>query len=119
MRTPQCPDEVTCVTKLSKEDGRVDWTLPARVIRNRLRGFTPWPGCYTYLNGKLLKIGEARVEEGTGQPGQVLGCDKDGPLIATGDKTLRLLRVQPEGKAMMTGAAYLCGHALKIGDVLT
>jgi methionyl-tRNA formyltransferase len=117
-RTPQDEHAVTYVSKLTKEDGRVDWAWPARVIRNRLRGFTPWPGCYTYLNGAMLKIGEARVEEAAGAPGEVLACDKEGPLIATGDQALRLLRVQPEGKAMMTGAAYLCGHALKEGERL-
>ena len=49
------------------EDGRLDWTQPARVLWNRVRAFTPWPGAYTQIPGKdkpvLLKVWEARPEE--------------------------------------------------------
>ncbi len=113
--------QATVVHKLTKEDGRMDWSLPAQVLRNRIRGFSPWPGCFCALpDGSMLKIWQARVEPATssGQPGTVLSCDAEGPLVGTGSDALRLLEVQPEGKKRMTGNAYLCGHGLKPGDSL-
>ncbi len=119
-RKPQAEDEATVVYKLEKEAGRIDWTWPATVIRNRIRGFTPWPGCFTTWNGRLLKVLKADVlsESTTVSPGTVIRCDDKGPVIATGQGSLRLLSVQPEGKKVMSGAAFLCGHPLAQGAVL-
>ncbi len=121
-RTPQDPDQATYVNKLEKDDGRIDWSLPAVTIRNRIRGFTPWPGCFTHADGVLLKIRRADVEPMSGsagaRPGSIIQCDREGPVVATGVGALRLLEVQPEGKNVMTGAAYLCGHALGPGATL-
>lgn len=119
-RTPQNEEQATLVHKLEKEDGRIDWRLPAETIRNRIRGFTPWPGCFTTCHGRLLKIKEAQVlpERVTATPGTVLHCDAEGPVIATSQDGLRLTQVQPEGKKEMTGTAYLCGRTLNVGDVL-
>lgn len=121
-RTPQNPDQVTYVHKLEKDDGRIDWSLPAAVIRNRIRGFTPWPGCFTHANGVLLKIRRADVESisnaGETRPGAIIRCDREGPVVATGAGALRLVEVQPEGKNVMSGTAYLCGHALSPGATL-
>lgn len=119
--TPQDDSQATFARKLSKEDGLVDWTLPAETIRNRLRGFSPWPGAYTFLPGAVpLKIHEARVEAGPAgaAPGAVLDAAGAGPLIATGRDALRLVAVQPAGKKPMSGAAFLCGHRLRAGDRL-
>ena len=117
---PQDEAQVTFARKLEKEDGRVDWSLPAETIRNRLRGFAPWPGAYTFLpGGMLLKIHEARPEAGAAPgaaPGTILEAAGEGPLVATGDGALRLTRVQPAGKKAMAGAAFLCGHRLRAGE---
>ena len=116
---PQDETQVTLARKLTKADGRVDWTLPAATIRNRLRGFMPWPGAFTELpGGLLLKLHGARVEPWTGgdvPPGTVLAAAGEGPLVATGRDALRLTQVQPAGKKSMTGAAFLCGYALPPG----
>jgi methionyl-tRNA formyltransferase len=72
---PQDEAQVTFARKLAKEDGRVDWSLPAEAIRNQLRGFAPWPGAYAFLpGGELLKIHEVKVETGAAGalPGTVL-----------------------------------------------
>ena len=58
----------------------------------------------------------SRVEDRTGQPGIVLESAGEGPLVACGDKALRLLEVQPEAKKTMSGAAYLCGHKIQRGE---
>ena len=118
---PQDETQVTFARKLSKEDGRVDWGLPAEAIRNRLRGFSPWPGAYAFLpGGALLKLHEVRVEPGAAgaAPGTVLEAAGAGPLVATGPGALRLTRVQPAGKKAMPGADFLRGHKLAAGERL-
>ena len=115
---PQDESQATFARKLAKEDGLVDWSLPAEAIRNQLRGFAPWPGAYTFLpGGILLKIHEAKTEPGTpALPGTVLDAAGAGPRVATGNGALRLTMVQPAGKKAMSGAAFLCGHRLQVGE---
>lgn len=116
---PQDESRVTFARKLCKEDGMVDWTQPATVIRNRLRGFIPWPGSYTFQpSGDLLKLLDVRVEKHTAAawPGTILDISGAGPLVAAGNGTaLRLLKVQPAGKAAMSGCAYACGRHVQVG----
>ena len=111
---PQDAAQATTVFKLSKEDGRIDWSLPAEMIRNRIRGYTPWPGCYTFVEGKRLKVLQAVITpDQSGLPGDVLRCEAEGPVVQTGQGGLLLIEVQPEGKKAMSGAAFLCGHQPK------
>src|SRR5262245_66529774 len=59
---PQNDAEATLAPILKREDGEVDWAMTATEIFNRLRGFTPFPGCYTFFNGHRLEIVKARPE---------------------------------------------------------
>lgn len=119
---PQNDSEATEVRKLTKENGRIDWNLPASVINNRIRAFVCWPGCFCEApvrsGMQRLKILAARVEDGSGDAGEVLEAADEGPLVATGDGALRLLRVQPAGKKAMDGSAYLRGYPLEPGTHL-
>lgn len=120
-RRPQDDRQATFAPKLSKEDGRIDWPQSASVIRNRIRGFIPWPACFCEVpdgSGHFLKVLKARVEEKSGIPGTVLEWADAGPLVACGDDALRLLEVQPEGKKTMSGSAYVNGHKLRVGEML-
>ncbi len=118
-RVPQDESQATTVYKLRKEDGWIDWRQPATLIRNRIRGFTPWPGCFTRFQGKVLKIFDADVRsESSTAPGTIIDCLPEGPLVATGAGALLLREVQPEGGKRMTGQAYLCGHVIQPGDHL-
>jgi methionyl-tRNA formyltransferase len=115
-RHPQDDAAATEVRKLAKEDGRLDWTLSAETLRNRIRGFTPWPGCYCEMpDGQRLKVVSAVVEDHAGFPGEVLDVAGAGPLVAAGKGALRLLEVQPSGKRVMDGASYLRGYPLTPG----
>lgn len=115
-RHPQDDAVATEVRKLVKEDGRIDWNLPAETLRNRIRGFTPWPGCYCELpDGQRLKILKAGVEARAGIPSEVLEGGGAGLLVATGEGALRLLEVQPAGKCAMDGASYLRGYPMAPG----
>lgn len=115
-RQPQNDADAVEIRKLTKEDGRIDWTLPAVVLRNRIRGFTPWPGCFCEMpDGLRLKILRAAVEQKSGTPGEILEADGTGLLVAAGEGSLRLLDVQPAGKKVMDGASYLRGYSPKPG----
>jgi len=109
----QDSSQATLAPILKKEDGRIDWTRPAREIANRVRGFQPWPGCYTIWRGKRLAIWRARAVAGSGRVGEIRGVG-----VACGEGALELIEVQPEGKKRMTAEAFLNGHQVKDGEVL-
>lgn len=120
---PQDEGAATEVRKLVKADGRLDWSLSAEELKNRIRAFIAWPGCFCEAPtrpGEMqrIKIFRARVEEGHGAPGEVLDASGAGPLVAAGDQALRLLDIQPAGKKVMDGAAYLRGYPLTPGSRL-
>jgi len=115
---PQNDALATEARKLTKEDGRLDWTLPARTLNNRIRGFISWPGCFCEAGSGRIKVFRARVESESGVPGEILDVSGEGPLVATGEGALRLLELQPAGKRAMDGAAYLRGYPLQPGDRL-
>jgi methionyl-tRNA formyltransferase len=117
--TPQAQDEskVTYAPVLKKEDGLIDWNLPAVSIERRVRGFNPWPSAYTYLAGNLLKIHRARVIEMAEKaaPGEVLKADKEGLWIATGAGALSLEEVQLENRKKLTAREFLNGTRVEKG----
>ncbi len=119
-RRPQDESAATYAPKLKKRDGRIDWTQPAAGILNRVRGFNPWPCCHCRVErddrSRLLKVLEVSAEDVEGEPGRVVALDADGPLVAAGEGGVRLLRVQPEGKRVMSGADFMHGYRLAVGD---
>ena len=119
---PQEQDEngVTFAPLLKKEDGLIDWTQSAIRIERRVRGFDPWPGAYSHIGGKLLKIHRARVlaADITGTPGEVLRADADGLWVATGSGILGLEEVQLENRKRLSGVEFLRGARIKTGDRL-
>ncbi len=115
---PQPAEGVSYAKKITREDGRIDWTLSARAIENRVRAFTPWPGTFTFqpaeLKAVLLKIWSVQVEtEGSGAPGQVLGADQNGIVVACGNQALRILELQREGGRRLSARDFLTGHHLR------
>ena len=120
---PQQDSLSTYAPMLKKEMGEIDWTMPAELIEQRMRGMLPWPGAYTTLGGHILKIwgarvrADAQVPAGT-SPGTVLYTDKKTICVAAGEGTLELLEVQAEGKKRMGTDAFLCGTKVSSGDVL-
>ena len=117
--TPQPQDDAqaTMAPLLKKEDGVVDWTLSAMEIANRVRGLSPWPGAYTYVNGERWVLWRVAVgEEGSGAaPGTVTKVSKDRVEVATGEGTIQLIDIQPSNSRRMTMAQYLAGHRLAEG----
>ena len=119
---PQPGEGIIHAPKIKKEDGRIDWSQPARTTWNRIRAFTPWPGAFTFLpaqpNPLLLKIWQAEVVELAGAAGEILHADKTGITVACGQNALRVLSLQREGGRRMSAAEFLAGHALKPGQKL-
>jgi methionyl-tRNA formyltransferase len=116
-REPQDESQATFANKLSKEDGRINWAMPAATIHNRVRGFNPRPGCWTHLAGGVtLRVLKTRVEaDETGEPGVLVAVDREGPVVAAGQGCVHLLEVQPESKRPMSGADFVRGHRLAAG----
>lgn len=119
---PQPPEGSTYARKITKDDGRLDWSQPARVLFNRIRGLTPWPGAFTFLSPehklRLLKIWQTELLDGmSGQPGKVLQADKAGIVVACGVGALRITSLQREGGRRMKAAEFSAGQVVKAGDV--
>lgn len=117
------PEGATYARKISKEDGRIDWSQPAHQIWNRVRAFTPWPGAFTFQAGqpkpRLLKIWKAEAEpHQTGKPGTVLCSDNSGIVVAAGEGALRIIELQREGGRRVTAQEFLAGTDLSPGDLL-
>jgi methionyl-tRNA formyltransferase len=112
---PQPAEGATYAPKLSREDGRLDWTQTAETLARRVRALNPWPGAFATLGGEPLKVLAAVPEAGAGDPGTVLDDDF---LVATGAGALRLTRVQAPGRAAMQSIAFLRGRRVPPGTRL-
>jgi methionyl-tRNA formyltransferase len=118
---PQCADQATQARKIKKEDGRIDWSRPARMIWNQVRGLTPWPGAFTHLpepSASLLKIWKAELANGPGAPGSVSSADKTGIVVNCGQDAIRVLSLQREGSRRLTASEFLAGWPLEPGNQL-
>jgi methionyl-tRNA formyltransferase len=110
----------TYAPKLEKAEGKIDWSMPASEIALRVRGLQPWPGAYTYLNGKVLKVIQASTcvcPEGDFAFGEVLQADTRMAVKAR-EGALRVSKLQLEGKKAMTSDEFLMGHQRIKGMVL-
>jgi methionyl-tRNA formyltransferase len=117
---PQPTEGVVYAPKIKKEDGRIDWSQPARAIWNRIRAMIPWPSAFTYLPDQpqphLLKVWQAEVVAGTsGAPGEIVRADKAGIVVGCGQDALLVLTLQREGGRKMPAQGFLAGHPLRPG----
>jgi methionyl-tRNA formyltransferase len=114
---PQDHREASYAPPLKKEDGLIDWSQDARDIFNRIRGFNPWPGAFTYLKGSRLKIfsGEIIHEEVGERVGKVVQSGSEGVKVATGKGSLLITEVQLEGRKRMPVHEFLIGNEIPPG----
>lgn len=120
---PQDSSKATYTSPITKEDGAIDWRMSTIEISRRVRAFYPWPGCYTWWQGKLLKVLEAIPlnKEGSLVPGRVVTLAPGQPAavgVETGDGVLGLLRVQLEGKRALAASEFLSGQRTFVGSIL-
>ena len=117
-RSPQDRATGSYAKKLRKQDGVVDWLLPARVVRAHARAVTPWPGATTTFRGKRVLVVRAFAETGERgtAPGTLLGWDHDGLRVACAEGVLRITRLKPEGRAELDAAEWARGARPRPGE---
>ena len=123
---PQPADSPTpYAAMIEKSMGRIDWEKDAYTIERLVRGMDPWPGAFTRLNGKMLKILKASVKnpkqaEGLADavPGQTVGTDRTGIYVKCAEGCLYIEKLQLEGKKGMAAADFLRGYRIEQGTVL-
>ena len=106
---------------LSKEDGCLNWNKPALELHRLIRGLDPWPAAYSFIDGQRFRLFAPELvhRECERPAGTLILADQQGLLIATAKDCLRIKEIQPEGKKRMTVEAYLCGHPLTPGIILS
>lgn len=127
VRIPQCEEESTYAPKLEKTMGNIDWTMDADRIERLVRGLNSWPGTFTKIHGKTVKIWDCDVvrqetlteNQAAATPGTVIVSEKDQLIVKAGNGALSLRMLQPEGKKNMTVDAYLRGYPIAQGELFT
>ena len=117
----QAESQATYSKLTTSEDAEIDWHLSAVELWRRVRAYNPWPGCYTWCQGKRLKIHEATPVEdmAEGEIGEVVPLkDSPGVGVITGRGTLGLGQVQLEGKGKMSADDFVRGQRDFIGSIL-
>lgn len=116
-------NKATYTNKVTKEDGHIDWHLPAEILERKIRAYQPTPGAYTVWvkNGAevRVKIAEAQIiPKPSGISDGVVFKTKEGFAAGTPNGALEILKIHPEGKKEMLAASFLNGHPAIIGGVL-
>lgn len=117
-RIPQDHSRATYAPMLKKEDGIIDWRKSSEEIRNLVRGTLPWPGAYTFMDGKNLKIHRAKISGGKGKPGEVVLSEPATLRVATGDGSLDIAELQIEGGKKLSVESFLMGRRIPAGTIL-
>ena len=111
---PQPSDGVTVAPKVTVDDARVRWDLPAHVVERRIRAVTPSPGAWTLVGGLRGKLGPVTVDEAAPNPlpPGAIRVDRTGVRVGTASQPVRLGSIQPPGKKQMDAAAWARGARL-------
>jgi methionyl-tRNA formyltransferase len=112
---PQNNAHTTTAPILKKDDGRIDFRLSAQKIRNRMRGFQPWPGVFTSFRGKNLHIWNAMLSQRLLGAGELL-AEGDHLFVGCGEDALEVLEVQLEGKKRMSASDFIHGYRPQNGE---
>lgn len=111
-------EEDTCYAPmLTKELGCVNWSKDADTIDHYVRGLYPWPGSYTFLDGKKVKLFRVEPEKTwhDAMPGEVIGVEREALVVAAGEGIIRIRELQLEGKKRMPVKDFLLGYKITPG----
>lgn len=116
----QREDEATFTPKLKKEDGFIDWAKSSAEIRNRVRAMYGWPGAFSNLHGRKIKILAAEIGDPSlrkdHKPGEVIEAGGDGIRVSCGKGVIEIKELQAEGARRLPATGYLLGHKVSAGD---
>ncbi len=113
VRTKQNDSEVTYAPIIKPEDEKIDFSRTSREIYNQIRGLNSFPGAYALFEGKRIKIWKSvLVDEYYSQKlnGEIVETNKDGIIVKTGNSTLLITELQPEGKSRMRATDFVNGY---------
>jgi len=117
IETPQDELQVTYAPILKKHDGLIDWKMNAKAIQNRIRGLKPWPGTFTHLDDKTIKVHDGHVLniKTSEKAGTIINSEKD-LIVACGKNAIEITEIQMEGKNRVSSIDFLRGYNLMKGD---
>jgi methionyl-tRNA formyltransferase len=133
---PQREEDATYANRLERSESRVDWNRPVPDIHNQVRGLQPWPIATVMFRGRRLRllgsvpedeetrresfslIPDEKLSRRVSSPGTIVAVDEDGFVVACRTGSVRIVRVQLEGRAPATAREFLNGHHVSVGDVL-
>ena len=117
---PQDHSRATLAPKIEKEEARIRWSAPARQTFNQIRAFDPWPGAFTLLAGRILKLFRPRLIEGGAQepPGTIVRASHEGLRVAASQGYLLVREAQMESRPRMRVSDFLRGNPLAAGERL-
>jgi len=118
---PQDTTKASYAPPIKKSDEVINWKRSSRDLFNQIRALYPSPGAYTFFRERRLKIWDARVSKNyiCGKPGEIISVDQQGIEVATGEGSLILMEVQPEGKKKMDAVSFSSGYQPKPGEILS
>ncbi len=120
--TPAVQDDsqASRAPKLTRDICVIDWSKPAAAVHNLIRGLSPVPAAFSYLEGHMIKFYRSEVGSPStgGSPGTIISAD-DELIVAAGDGALRITELQREGKKRLDFAKFLRGYALSVGTRFT
>ncbi len=117
---PQDHSRATYAGKIDRKMARIKWERPAEAVSALIRGLDPWPGAYTTLNGKEIKLFSSRVVQRTtpgGVPGRVAGLGEGSLLVETGSGIVEIRALQLQGKKRLPAEVFLRGLPLSTGTL--
>jgi methionyl-tRNA formyltransferase len=112
--TPQDHKSATYVTMLKKKDGKIQWEDKNRKILAHINAMTPWPGSFSSLNKKHIKIYKAAIsdENSNQKPGTIFKCDKAGIHVSTGENSLIILELMGASGKRLQAVDFVRGSRL-------
>jgi methionyl-tRNA formyltransferase len=110
---PQPEQGVTYAAKISKDEAKLDFALPAAMLARKVRAFNPFPGAQAQAGASTIKIWNAQPASGSGEPGKVLSADAGGIVVACGEGALRLTELQKPGGKRLPAAEFLKGFSFE------
>ncbi len=112
--TPQDHSKATYVKMLKKTDGKIDWNLSNRQICAHINAMTPWPGAFTHLGDRRIKIFKAQASDlpSHQEPGVIFQCNKEGIHVATGNGSLIILELMGTSGKRLKAREFLCGYKI-------
>jgi methionyl-tRNA formyltransferase len=119
---PQDHARATYAPKITREEGRIDWSLPAAAIHNLVRGLQPWPMVSIWIGGMRHLVHRTRVssEPAAGRPGTIVEAARGQLTVAAGDgASVDILEIQPEGRRVMSASEFLASRRIDAGSPVT